>query len=58
MNNNQRAFRHFFNIIKHDVQWWMNNGYSFDDAFAIATENTIAGKVVLDAVRAHFAKGV
>ena len=56
MTNNERAFKHFFDRISYDVKWWMDNGYSFEDAFAIATENTCAGKVVLDAVRAHFNK--
>jgi hypothetical protein len=54
MNNNQRAFKHFFDRITYDIKWWMDNGYTFNDAFEIATKNTIAGKIVLDAVKAHF----
>jgi hypothetical protein len=56
MTNNERAFKHLFDRISYDVKWWMDNGYSFEDAFSIATENTWAGKVVLDAVKAHFNK--
>ncbi len=56
MNNNQKAFNHFFDKITYDVKWWMDNGYTFNDAFAIATENTAAGQVVLNAVKSHFNK--
>ena len=56
MNNNQRAFNKLFNDKIQDITFWMKNGYSFDDAFEVVMQQSVAGPKVKDAIIKHFTK--
>jgi hypothetical protein len=56
MNNNQRAFNKLFNDKIQDITLWMKNGYSFDDAFEVVMQQSVAGPKVKDAIIKHFTK--
>ena len=56
MTNNERVFNKLFESIVGDINFWMENGYSFKQSFKIALSNSCAGPSVINAVKKEFGK--
>ncbi len=54
MTNNERVFNKLFNDKVSDIKFWINNGYSFEDAFEIVMSESVAGKKVKEAILNYF----
>ena len=46
MTNNERVFNKLLNDKIEDITFWMNNGYSFEDAFEIVMNQSVSGPKV------------
>lgn len=56
MTNNERVFNKLFNDKIETITFWMNNGYSFKDAFEVVMSQSVSGPKVKDAIIKHFTK--
>lgn len=54
MTNNERVFNKLFNDKVADIKFWLKNGYSFNDAYEIVMNESVAGKKVRDAIKNYF----
>tara|TARA_Y100000592_G_scaffold94382_1_gene159062 strand:- start:1309 stop:1509 length:201 start_codon:yes stop_codon:yes gene_type:complete len=56
MTNNQRVFNKLFNDKVSDINFWISNGYSFEDAYEIVMSESVAGPKIKEAIIKHFSK--
>ena len=56
MTNNERVFNKLFNDKVSDINFWISNGYSFEDAYEIVMSESVAGPKIKEAIIKHFSK--
>ena len=56
MTNNKQVFNKLLNGNIECITYLMNNGYTFDDAFELVMNQSVAGPKVRDAIINHFTK--